>query len=138
LKFTAFRQLHQACYDSSVPTSKQILLTGLLLSLLVGPMLTGGSADGAERNERDQSSVRSADTLTRSYALTSFHYQRTARDSAKENRLRHPVVPAGLTGRSSYQPDQVLRGRSLAERGQFLYTSACCARPVNRGPPLSV
>jgi hypothetical protein len=115
---------------------KKIFLTSfLLVSLFICPNASFSNRVG--ESEGRPSSVRSAATLTRSYALTSFHSQLTAGDSSKENRVRHPIITFWLVPRKLIVPNAASGLRLIIDDGHLLYLSARFSRPIGRGPPPS-
>src|ERR1700682_356053 len=87
-----------SCYHACVLLMKKIFPTSfLLVILLVCPSAAlCGSNPGHSERQPGPLSARSPASPGRSYALTSFQRQGTAGDSAKQNRVKHPLIPAGL------------------------------------------
>ena len=115
------------------PTS--FLLAGLLVC--TGAGLCGLNQIARSEGQPGPPSVRSAASLFRSYALTSFQGQRTASDSSKQNRLKHPLIPGGLVPGKLGTPYALLCRRLAARDEHFLYLSTRFSRPIGRGPPPS-
>jgi hypothetical protein len=129
-------QVAPGCYHVRVSPLKKIILTSfILVSLLVCP--SAGFCNRVGKSKSEPSSVSSAATLTRSYALTSFHGQRTASDRSKQNRARHPVITAVLLPGKLLVPNAASLRRLACREQQVLHLSARFRRPIGRGPPPS-
>ena len=118
---------------------KKIFLTSfLLVSLLVCPSAAlCGFNPGLSERQPGPLSARSSASPGRSYALTSFQRQGTAGDGAKQNRVKHPVKPAGLVPGKPGGPDTA-SGRPLVTKNEHsVYLSTLFSRPIGRGPPPS-
>ena len=128
-----------SCYHACVLLLKKIFLTSFLLAgLIVCPSaaLCGFSQGQSERHSGPPF-VRSTASLSRNYALTSFQSQRTASDSSRQNRIKHPVIPAGLVPGKLGAPNAATCRPLIVRDEHSLYFSAGFSRPVVRGPPPS-
>ena len=128
-----------SCYHACVLLLKNTFLPSfLLVGLLVCPSAAlCGFNQGQSERKTGPLSVRSAASPGRSYALTSFQRQRTAGDSQKKNRVKHPVIPAGLVPLRLGAPGAGSCRRLVAPDEHSLYWSTRFSRPIGRGPPSS-
>jgi hypothetical protein len=75
-------------------------------------------------------------TLFRNYALTTIPCQRTAGDTSKQNRVKHPVTHGGLAPREAGVPATAVHQLLSTDRS-VLYLSFRVSRPGGRAPPAS-
>jgi hypothetical protein len=134
-----------ACYHVSVLMKKHMSSTtrrrieSLLTSFLLFGLLFSSSATvGARRisGESGPTSIRPAATLFRNYALTTVPGQRTAADTSKQNRVKHPVTHGGLAPRASGVSATAVHQLFSTDRS-VLYLSFRASRPGGRAPPAS-
>ena len=110
--------------------------------LLVGLFVSSSAAVGAVNlaakgeGEAGPTSVRSATTLLRNYALTTVPGQRTASDISKQNGVKRPVTNGGLAPRESGIATAVHQFLVTTDRS-VLYLSFRSSRPGGRAPPAS-
>lgn len=128
-----------SCYHACVLLLKKIFLTSfLLVGLLVCPSATlCGFTQGQSERHSGPPSVRSAASLSRNYALTSFQSQPTASDSSRQNRGKHRVISAGLVPGKLGTPNAASCRSLVAPDEHSLYLSTRFSRPIGRGPPPS-
>ena len=138
-----------ACYHVSVLMKKYMSSTtrrrleGFLTSFLLVGLLFSSSATVGARNlasriegESGPTSIRPAATLFRNYALTTIPGQRTAGDTSKQNRIKHPVTHGGLAPRESGVPAPAVHHLLNTDRS-VLYLSFRVSPPGGRAPPAS-
>lgn len=111
------------------------LLAGLLMSASVH--FGAGNPAGLTDAESTPSSIRSATTLFRNYALTNLPDQRTAGDISKQNRVKHSVTHGGLAPTHSGEPAATLHQLLVTTDRSVLYLSFRLSRPGGRAPPAS-
>lgn len=109
------------------------LLAGLLFSSIVH---FGAGNPARLTAESTPSSIRSATTLFRNYALTNLPDQRTAGDISKQNRVKHSVTHGGLPTDSG-KPAATLHQLLVTTDRSVLYLSFRLSRPGGRAPPAS-
>jgi len=116
-------------------------LESLLTSFLLGGLLFSSSATVGARNltsrierESGPTSIRPAATLFRNYALTTIPGQRTAGNTSKQNRVKHPVTHGGPAPRESGAPATVVHQLLITDRS-ILYLSFRVSCPGGRAPP---
>ena len=137
-----------ACYHASVLMKRymsyttrryieSLLTSFLLVGLLFSSSVTLGAKNLASRIERESgpTSIRPAATVFRNYALTTIPGQRTAGDTSKQNRVKHPVTQ-GLALRESGVPATAVHQLLSTDRS-VLYLSFRVSRPGGRAPPAS-
>ena len=146
-----YRLLSVPCYHvSAFPMKKSLSTTShyrqslFLTSFLLASLLVSSSAGfgnfnhvGQGEGPREETSFRSAATLSRTYALTNFQSQRTASDSSKQNRVKHPVTPAGLVLGKLGAPNGAARRCVIVATQSLFYLSIRFSRPAGRAPPTS-
>jgi hypothetical protein len=138
-----------ACYHASVLMKRymssttrryieSLLTSFLLVGLLFSSSATLGARNPASRIERESepTSIRPAATLFRNYALTTIPGQRTAGDTSKRNRIKHPVTQGWLAPRESGVPATAVHQLVSTDRS-VLYLSFRVSRPGGRAPPAS-
>ena len=138
-----------ACYHASVLMKRymssktrrcieSMLTSFLLVGLLFSSNVTLGAKNLARRIERESgpTSIRPVGTLFRNYALTSIPGQRTAGDTSKQNRVKHPVTHGGLAPRESGVPATAVH-QLLSTGRSVLYLSFRISPPGGRAPPAS-
>jgi hypothetical protein len=141
--------LSVACYHVSVLMKRymssttrrcieSILTSFLLVGLLFSSSVTLGARNLASRMERESgpTSIRPAATLFRNYALTTIPGQRTAGDTSKQNRIKHPVTHGGLAPRESGVPATAVHQLLSTDRS-VLYLCFRVSPPGGRAPPAS-
>jgi hypothetical protein len=108
------------------------LLAGLLFSsnAIYGARNPAGETNG----ESEPTSVNSAATLSRNYALTTLADHRTASDTSRQNRVKHSLTHGGLAPRESREPATLHQLLVTTERS-VLYLSFRLSRPGGRAPP---
>jgi hypothetical protein len=128
----------------SLSTTSHCCQSLLLTSFLLATLLVSSSAGfgnfshvGQSEGLREATSFRSAAALSRVYALTNFQSQRTASDSSKQNRVKHPVTPAGLVPGKLGAPNGAARWRVIIAGQSLFYLSIRFSRPAGRAPPPS-
>jgi hypothetical protein len=111
----------------------------LLLCVFLSSTLSFGASKHSNLVSTDPpaASLASAQTLFPSPALNSFHNQRAARDSSKENRVKHPVAPTGLASArfaclQGTQRQRLVGGDSSVVKPSFRHSPT-----LGRAPPLS-
>jgi hypothetical protein len=115
-----------------------MLTSFLLVGLLFSSSVTGGARNLTSRMEGESgpTSIRPMATLFRNYALTTIPGQRTAGDTSKQNRVKHPLTQGGLAPRESGVPATAVHQLLSTDRS-VLYLSFRVSRPGGRAPPAS-
>jgi len=125
-------------------STKSEFLQRVLTSFLLAVLLFSTSATFSARNqasptnsESGPSPIRSVTPLFRNYALTSLSDQRTAGETAKQNRVKRLVTHGGLAPRVTGEPATTLRQLLVATDRSVLYLSCRLKQPGGRAPPAS-
>ena len=120
-----------ACFESL------FLTTFLLVSVFFSS--TAGLSNRVDRiaTAPAPTSVRSAPTLFRTYALGSFQGQRTAGDTSKQNRVKHPLTDSGLVSARFASLNGTIGRRLVADNASVFNSSFHHSRTRGRAPPLS-
>jgi hypothetical protein len=147
---TPVGNLQVRCYDVCVAMKRyrlttyphiETVLEKVLASFLLVGLLFSASASGNARNrakeEEGSSSVRSAGSGFRDYALTSVPNQRTASHLSKKNSAKHPVNHGGLSPIESAAPAATGHEIFVATDRSVLYLSFRVSPPGGRAPPAS-
>jgi len=112
-----------------------LLLVGLLFSSATSRNATIQTRQTEEKP--GPTSIRSAKSVLRIHALTTFSGQPLAVDPAKQNRGKHSVICSGLAPAKVSAPAALLRERLVTTDRSALYLSFRLSRPGGRAPPAS-
>jgi len=118
-----------ACFQS-------LATSFLLVGLLSSSSTTLGAKNPASLSEvgSGPTSIRSAATPVRNYALTTLPGQRTASDASRQNHGKHSVIHGGAPSESGPRATVVHQLLVTTDRS-LLYLSFRSSRPGGRAPP---
>ncbi|MGH9875049.1 MAG: hypothetical protein ACRD9S_21545 [Pyrinomonadaceae bacterium] len=123
--------------NSSSPRCES-LLTSFLLVALFSSAFAGARYQARQPEENaGPTSIRSAKTVLRNHALTTFPGQRVAGDLSNQNRVKHSATYKGLAPGEVGAPVAILRQLLVTTDQSALYLSFRLSQPGGRAPPAS-